>query len=121
MPETFFVGIPEAKELRKELLLSVKSLLETIKAEDEFRQLREQKQATAAEFKSVLDELAKASKRLKSKFPRLAGRKPVLPSYKPEPVKPQEEEKPSPKPRKSKLELLEEELAEVEQRLKELQ
>jgi len=124
MPEKFFVRIDDAASIRKEILLSTKGFLEMLKEETELKDIRKKKVELAHEFKQALSSFGAISRKLKAKLPKKALKRPKIPGSKPEkfslqtPAKQAARETPR---KKSKLQLLEEELSAVEQRLKGLE
>jgi hypothetical protein len=128
MADNFFVGIKDSTAIRKDLLLVMRDSLELLKQEQLLKDIKTEKLAAAEELKKELDALAKLSRKLRAKLPKVALKKQKFSKKQAE----QEthaaaEEKPAAKAKterkpagKSKLQLLEEELAAVEQKLKEI-
>ncbi|MBS3147918.1 hypothetical protein J4219_03465 [Candidatus Woesearchaeota archaeon] len=123
--DLFFVGIRDSVELRKELLLSSKNVLDSLRKYEQYKVIKDQKFQYVAELKRVFDELLVLNKKLRGKMPKVPGKTPMLPGAK-EPV--EEEEQPIKQSQKqpikmerqeklSKLDMLEQELARVEERL----
>ena len=117
MDDLFYVGIRDPIEVRKELLHSSKSLIDSLRRYEAFKDLKEEKLRQVLQLKHVFDELIVLNKKLRGKFPSMP--------IKPAPVSLAREleearaprAKLVPKHEKSKLDVLEEELAKVESRL----
>ena len=132
MTDNFFVGIKDSTAIRKDILLVMRDSLELLKQEHLLKDIKAEKLAAAEELKKELDALARLSRKLRAKLPKVALKKQrvVVPERK-EAGEAAPGEKPAArgvkvkqverKPGKSKLQLLEEELANVEQKLKDIQ
>ena len=83
--DLFFVGIRDSVELRKELLLSSKNVLDSLRKYEQYKVIKDQKFQYVAELKRVFDELLVLNKKLRGKMPKVPGKTPMLPGAK-EPV-----------------------------------
>lgn len=123
--QLFFVGIREHQTVRKDLLQSSKMLLDSLKRHELYRRVKEDKLRAVNDLKRVFDELLVLNKKFRGKLPKVPVKVPDVPmreeaqsrvqakGAKSVPLK-QERLQPV---NKSKLDLLEEELAKVEARL----
>ena len=110
--EPVYMNIENSGEIRRDLLTSSKNLLTVLKRYDAFTDLRSAKLDLILEVKRVIEEIAILEKRLRSKMPRLP--------YEESSALVRREEKTVVRDSKSKLELLESELARIEDKLKNL-
>jgi hypothetical protein len=118
--ELFFVGIRDPIELRKELLTSSKNLIDSLRRYEAFKDLKEEKLQNVLELKHVFDELLVLNRKLRNHLPRIPGKVPTA-------LKEMRQMREGPKPAKSagkpakigknKIDVLEEELARIEERL----
>lgn len=69
MNETYYVGIENPTETRRQLLTSTKQIVNSLREYETFRQIRAQKLKTIMELKRVSDELIVLNKKLKTKLP----------------------------------------------------
>lgn len=122
--DLFFVGIRDSVELRKELLLSSKNVLDSLRKYEQYKVIKDQKFQYIAELKRVFDELLVLNKKLRAKMPKVPGKTPSFPGAKESPAEEEPAKQSSKQPVKierqeklSKLDLLEQELARVEERL----
>jgi len=125
MADNFFVGIKDSTAIRKDLLIVMRDSLELLKQEQLLKDIKAEKLAAAEELKKELDALAKLARKLRLKLPKVALKKQKFTKKQAEQEKPAEakstKQKVERKPAgKSKLQLLEEELANVEQKLKDI-
>src|SRR3989338_5757137 len=104
----FFVGIQEPVETRKDLLTCSKQILDTLRKYEKFKLVRQRKMETVKELQRVFDEIIVLNKKLRSTLPKIPIKE--TPIETPKTVIKTEKTR-------SKLDLLEEELAKVEQRL----
>jgi hypothetical protein len=107
--EPLYVGILEPVELRKSLLLSSKSLLTVLRNRGRFAELREQKQTLVFELKKTVDELLSLNRKLRNYLPKGVS----APVQREESVRQEVIEAPE----RSGLDVLEEELAKIEEKL----
>jgi hypothetical protein len=117
--ELFFVGIRDPIELRKELLTSSKNLIDSLRRYEAFKNLKEEKLQNVLELKRVFDELLVLNRKLRGHLPRMPGKIPT--------VLKETQQREGPKPTKvagkpakigkNKIDVLEEELAKIEERL----
>lgn len=113
--ELFFVGIRDPIELRKELLTSSKNLIDSLRRYEAFKDLKEEKLQHVIELKRVFDELLVLNRKLRNHLPRIPIKVPTV--MKETPARPG---KAMPKPAKTarnKIDVLEEELSKIEERL----
>lgn len=115
--ELFFVGLKKHVGVRRELLNSSKSALDMLKRYEQYNLLKQDKVEMVFELKRVFDELLVLNKKLKGKLPKVPVK---VPSAKFSPPKTKERPKTVVRKAPSKLELLEKELAKVENRLAKL-
>ena len=116
--ELFFVGIRDPIELRKELLTSSKNLIDSLRRYEAFKDLKEEKLRHILELKRVFDELLVLNRKLRGHLPRIPVKVPALREM-------QMREKQMPakampkqvKMARSKVDVLEEELSRIEERL----
>lgn len=98
--DLFFVGIANHSEVRKELLVSSKNLLSSLKQYEHFVALKEDKAQVVKDLQKVFGEIISLNRKLRSFVPKMPNDKQKMPS--------------------GKLEILEDELARVEKRLNSL-
>ena len=118
--ELFFVGIRDPIELRKELLTSSKNLIDSLRRYEAFKDIKEEKLQHVLELKHVFDELLVLNRKLRNNLPR-------IPIKTPPALKELQQMREGPKPvkiagktakiGKNKIDVLEEELAKIEERL----
>jgi len=113
--ELFFVGLRDPIEMRKELLTSSKNLIDSLRRYEAYTTVKDEKQQRILELKRVFDELLVLNRKLRGKLPRTPLKIPT--------VMKAEEKRPAPKIPKAKpaaqnkIDVLEEELARIEERL----
>ncbi|VVB81635.1 Uncharacterised protein [uncultured archaeon] len=112
--ELFFVGIKDPIELRKELLTSSKNLIDSLRKFEQYTEIKQEKQANILELKRVFDELMVLNKKIRNHLPKTPLKAPPV-------IKEVHEEKHAKgKPTKfaeNKVDVLEQELAKIEERL----
>ena len=118
--ELFFVGIRDPIEIRKELLTSSKNLIDSLRRYEAYKDVKEEKLRHIMELKHVFDELMVLNKKLRNHLPRTPLKAPPILKE----MQMMRQEKPMPtakgKPMKigkSKIDVLEDELAKIEERL----
>ena len=117
----FFVALKNQTNLRRDILLSSKSLIDSLRAYENYTAVKEQKMEQVLELKRIFDELMVLNKKLRAKFPVVPMK--AEPSEKQIQQKQSKQQKATPqkeavkKVAKSKLEILEAELEAIEQRL----
>ena len=117
MDETlFFVGVKDHVEVRKELLISSKNVLNSLKRYEMFMQVKEEKARVENELQRVFDELLLLNKKLRNHLPKV----PIKGGVEDSPQQPRKEE-PKISSQKGNMDILEEELARVEKRLSSLE
>ncbi len=122
--DVFYVGVRDPSSVRKALLESSKSIVEGLQRYEKFKVIREQKAAEILRFKEDIKEINKLINKLKSALPK-TKLKEVLPkkSKKAKAKAKKIEKKIAPKievkkeVKPSELEKLEQELAEIEEKL----
>ena len=111
--ELFFVGIRDPIELRKELLTSSKNLIDSLRRYEAYKDVKEEKLQNIMDLKRVFDELLVLNKKLRNKLPQIPIK--ATPTLSRE-----TREMPKGKPAKlarNKIDVLEDELAKIEERL----
>jgi hypothetical protein len=119
--DKFFVGIKNPVNTRRLLLNSSKDLLDALKDLENFENLKQEKAKYIIELKKVLDEIMVLNKKLKSHLPKTPLQAP--PKYGPVARKKKGQKMPKTKMKDvaSKMDVLESELAKVEERLQGLE
>ena len=140
--EPLYMGVPDPLDLRKDILNSSRMLLSSLKRYEGYTETTKEKERYVAELAKKIKELNILTKRMKQMMPK-AKLKPGMIKLPPKPIapktrettptgnwqkpmqKPQEKQKEAPLPsiirEKSRLAQLEDELAQVEQKLKNLE
>ena len=113
--ELFFVGIRDPIELRKELLTSSKNLIDSLKRYEAYKDVKEEKLRHIMELKHVFDELLVLNKKLRNKLPHIPIKAAPTILREERPATPMKG-KPS-KLSRNKIDVLEEELSRIEERL----
>ena len=116
--ELFFVGIRDPIELRKELLTSSKNLIDSLRRYEAFKDLKEEKLQHIIELKRVFDELLVLNRKLRNHLPRIPVKVPTLGEMQRETHKPATKASAKVvKMARNKIDVLEDELAKIEERL----
>ncbi len=116
--ELFFVGIRDPVELRKELLTSSKNLIDSLRRYEAFKDLKEEKLQHIIELKRVFDELLVLNRKLRNHLPRIPVKVPVLSEMQREAPRPSSKASgKAVKMARNKIDVLEQELAKIEERL----
>lgn len=118
----FHVGIPEQERVRKSLLQTTRATISCLQRFEKFKVVREEKQNAIDEFSHIVKEIYSLDSKLDSILPKVGTKK------KPKPAKESSIEhakKPTPKrqvakPRRSELEVLEKDLAKIDDALSKL-
>ncbi|HSU72502.1 MAG TPA: hypothetical protein VLJ21_01490 [Candidatus Binatia bacterium] len=114
----FYAGVHEPKQLRRDVLTSQKAILDCLKKFEHIRSLRQEKELRMLELKKMLSALRIISGQLKTRLPanamKVAPHRVEAPM--PVPVKRSAPRKPAVH-QKSKIEMLEDELAKIESKL----
>ncbi|MBS3128170.1 hypothetical protein J4410_03420 [Candidatus Woesearchaeota archaeon] len=120
--EMYYIGIKEPMEVRRELLMSSRGIIQTLKRYETFKTLREEKLNSVYELKRVMEEIAVLNRKLKRRLPASKIRMMELLQDKKAEQKetPQIRVQERVKEEKTRLELLESELDKIENRLNEL-
>ena len=127
--ELLYVHIENPLQLRRSLLTGSKNALDLLRKGEHLRQLRTQKEQAQAELHHTFEELIVLNKKLRSAMPKAPTPAPI-PVPPPAPIvqpkkelPPLPETPPTPPPHKvkSKIELLEDELANIEHKLSALE
>ncbi len=112
----FYAGIHNPIELRRDLLLAQKDILDSLKKHEHMRALRAEKEMMMGEFRKRLGAIKLIMNKLKSMLPAHAIRAPAdQPRTASAPAKKEAKE------RKTKLQLLEDELSRIESKLSSLE
>ena len=111
--DVFYVGVKDPSGLRKDCLLGSKMLLDILKRYEITRDLRTNKNEYMVELKRVFDEILVLNRKLRTKLPKVPDT-PVLDDA-PKPAK-KIAKKPTEKIR-THMDILEDELAKIEERL----
>ena len=109
----FYAAVHEPRDLRRDLLMSQKSILDSLKKYEHVRAIRAEKEMRILELKKMLSALRIVTGQLKSRLPANAI-KARVPEMKPAPSAPAKKEA---QQRKTKLQVLEDELAKIEAKL----
>ena len=120
--ELFFVEIKEPAEFRRNILESLKQILEMLQKFEKFRHVRNEKLVKIQKLRNLVKDANKIMINLKSKLPQtslkgMAAREAPKPKKIPQKKKEAKEEK-IPKKEKTELERLESELSAIESKLK---
>jgi hypothetical protein len=115
---SLFIPVSEPEDVRRDLLTAMKQSITALRKYEEFRRLRAQKMAAMHELVGHWNEIARLMRKLKVELPKTDIR--ALPSVREpmqvKPFQPQPVAKPAARGR-SKVDLLEEQLAKIEQKL----
>ncbi|MBI4141950.1 hypothetical protein HY484_03435 [Candidatus Woesearchaeota archaeon] len=107
-----FVGIRNLSVIRKDLLTASKDILRVLRNHDEYRKLRTEKLQNVVKLYKVMTEIASLNRKMKNMLPKIAleddGSIVAETDSKVSVVR---------RPTKSKLDILEDELAVIEERL----
>ena len=114
--DDFYVNIDNPSEKRRVLLQSSRDLITSLKVLDDFLESKKEKKALLDKVHSVFKELARLNNKLKAKLPKAPSAKDEfkMPSI---PAVPYAEVKVA----KTKLDVLEDELAAIEEKLSKLE
>lgn len=126
--DVLFVEIREPSATRREVLMSTKDVLDALKRYEEYKQLKAEKQEAVFKLKRVMDELGALNRKLRAKLPKVPIKMPEFTSTARADVEwsartREKEERfisgpaPSAARPKSKLDVLQEELEKIEERL----
>ena len=111
--DVFYVGVSDPAGLRRDCLMGGKALLDILKRYEVSKDLRENKLEYIHELKRVFDEILVLNRKLRTKLPKV-------------PEAPLVEQKAAPKklpkkaPVRTHMDILEDELAKIEERLEAL-
>jgi len=111
--ELFFVGIRDPIELRKELLTSSKNLIDSLRRHEAYKDIKQDKEQRILELKRIFDELLVLNRKLRNHLPRTPLKAPTV-TREEKPIKGKPVQV---KLAKGKIDILEEELAKIEERL----
>jgi len=116
MEDMFFVGIPDATELRRQLLSNSKTAIGILRDYEEYSELRAEKLSAVIQLKKKVDEIIVLNRRIKNLLPK-------VPDYKPRQVHhaPKQQQSKPVKNIKHHTDILEEQLSKIEKRLKALE
>jgi len=110
--ELFFVGIRDPIDLRKELLNSSKNLIDSLKRYEAYKDIKEEKLMHIMELKRVFDELLVLNKKLRNKLPHIPVKAAPTLARETREIPTKQSKLP-----RSKIDVLEEELSKIEERL----
>ena len=119
----FYAGVHSPRELRKDVLVSQKALIDCLKKFEHLRQLRAEKELRIVELRKLLSALKIVSGQLKSRLPanaiKMAPKAKPMPEieYAPAPVRKAPAQRKPTAPARTKLQILEDELAKIESKL----
>ncbi|MBI4145345.1 hypothetical protein HY493_04025 [Candidatus Woesearchaeota archaeon] len=113
----FYAAIHEPRELRKDVLLSQKSILDSLKKYEHIRAIRAEKEMRAQELRKMLAAVRLVVNQMKTMLPASAV-KSKLPETRQAPTPSAKAEA---RQRKTKLQILEDELAKIEGKLTSLE
>jgi len=113
--ELFFVGIKDPIELRKDLLTGSKDLIDSLRRYEQYKDFKRQKLDYIMELKRVFDELLVLNKKVRGKLPRTPLKSIKVPLKETPTTKTIKGKKVKIAP--AKIDLLEQELANIEKRL----
>lgn len=115
---SFFVGIPKSDELRKQLLMDAKQVIELLKNYEQYRETRRKKLEAIVQLKRMMEELMLTEKKMKAYLPKVTVPKKEEPKI----LKTTPARKAEPRPRKmTPAEQLEQHLARIEKKLETLE
>jgi hypothetical protein len=113
--DLLFVEIKEPSATRRDILMSSKDVLDALKLYEEYKAVKAEKQNALSQLKRVVDDLLVLNRKLRSKMPKAPIR---IPDFT---TREREETITGPAPElarpKSKLDVLQEELSKIEERL----
>ncbi len=127
--DKFWVGIRGPISMRKALLLSNKAVLDSLRRYEAFRELRRQKLEAIVGLKHILDELTVLNRRLRGVMPKVPMHKPTMAPHDEDMVAAEESDeapakedkkgkgKKEAKKTRTKMDLLEEEIRKIEEKL----
>ena len=115
--EPLFVGISNPILVRRNLLLSSKTLIDALKRQEGLVDLRLRKESYLVEFKRISDELVVLNKKLRSHLPKVPLREKEVRNISPVRAPVMIPEAPIIHKKSSHIELLEKELSRIESKL----
>jgi hypothetical protein len=116
---SLFIPVRDPEDIRRDMLTAMKQSITALRKYEEFRKIRAQKMAAMHELVAIWHDTARLMRKLKIELPKTdvkampAVREPIHPVAQPV-VK---QAQPAPKHAKSKVDLLEEQLAKIEMKL----
>ena len=119
-PELLYVHIKSPLEIRREVLLASKDALDLLRKVEMLTNLRKQKEKLQSELHHVFEQLIVLNKKVRGCMPKIPTQTPLSePQQQPKKETPPIVEAPLPPPQKNKtkLQLLEDELAAIESKL----
>ena len=69
--QSFFVGVNNPKEIRKDLILSARQMTQALVAYEKYKEIREEKVSLLQELKKTMDSVIYLNKKLRSHLPRV--------------------------------------------------
>ena len=106
-----FIGIKKPKELRKELLESLRDTINLLKKSEDMKKARAERYEAVAELRGAMNDVALDLAKLEQMLPKYTFEKPKVEEG-------AKEKKEKPRAKEEEIELLERELAEVEAKLR---
>lgn len=113
--DVFYVGVSDPAGLRRDCLLGGKALLDILKRYEVSKELRENKLEYIYELKRVFDEILVLNRKLRTKLPKV----PEAPAID-DKERPAAKKLPKKAPVRTHMDILEDELAKIEERLEAL-
>lgn len=119
--DPFFVGVPRAVSLRRELLMSSKDILTSLKRHEVLKEIRKAKVEAFFELRTVMEELMVLNRKLRGALPK-TSMKPALkrPSEK-MPPRPMDMPKKTEPKKPDQLDVLQDAMSRIEQQLRDLE
>ena len=115
--EAFYAGIHEPKEVRRDLLLSQKDIVDCLKRFEHIKNIRTEKDLRLVELRKLLSALKLIAHKLKSMMPAHAIKTKVQREEQHESMPISRPAKKEAQQRKTKIQVLEDELAKIEGKL----
>jgi len=112
--QVFYASIPEPTEFRKDVLLTQKAIIDSLRKHEHIKKLRAEKEMRIGELKKMLAQLKLISNKMKSALPAHAVKRK-------EPAKKSAGARKETVQRQSKMDILEDELSKIESKLSSLE
>ena len=120
---SLFIPVYDPDDVRRDMLTARKQSITALRKYEEFRKIRAQKTVATHELVAIWHDMARLMRKLKQELPKTdiksmpAVREPLHAVPAQPRHAPVAQPAPAPKPARSKVELLEEQLAKIEQKL----